>query len=114
MPKNLNMKKPRDRKQSFALNEIFSEIKDLSILKSEAIAHTLSLAEKELKKVAKQIEIRENYFVTNQISPDTAIDFIEKRQIALDVQQKRSYENTASSQAKRRTLKGKKGIDVTS
>jgi len=114
MPKNLNMKKPRDRKQSFAIKEIYSEIKDLSILKSEAITHTLSLAEKELKKVAKQIEIRESYFAVNHINPDTALDFLEKRENATEVQQKRSCENTATSQPRRKTLKGKKGIDVTS
>lgn len=114
MPENLNLKKARDRKQSAILKSLYSEIKDLSLLKSEAIARVLTLADKELKKIDKQIEVRESYLTTNNISPKFALDFLEKREISSVKEMERSDEVPAICQNNRKALKGKKGVDSTS
>jgi ribosomal protein S13 len=114
MPENLNLKKARDRKLSAILKSLYSEIKDLSLLKSEAITRVLALADKELKKIDKQIEVRENYFITNNISPKYAMDFLEKREIASMRDRERSDEVPAICQNNRKAIKGKKGVDSTS
>lgn len=107
------MKKPRDKRQCQAIKSLYAEIKDLSTMKNETLKHLISLVDKEMKKVDTQIDIRETYLTEHNINPAHALEFLEKRGNSLALKHKQVTALLNSPQ-KRRALKGKPGLDVSS
>lgn len=74
-----------------------------------------------MKKINRQIDLRENYLLDNGINPENALEYMEKRQRA-ESQEEASrikYQNTqkaskSRSKAKNKSAKGKQAIEVTS
>lgn len=89
------MKKPREKKMLETARELCAEIKDLTLMKRENNKYSMALIQKEMKRVEKEIELRQQYLIDNNIDPQVAIEYVENLEKAQNPITIESPNNTA-------------------
>lgn len=76
LPQCPSIKKPRERKLLEAAKELCAEIKELNLMKKENNKYCLSIIQKELKRVEKEIDLRQQYLNDNNIDSKIALEYV--------------------------------------